>query len=434
MQELKRLCLKDSHVVCIGEAIGCIGDLASGLRSAFISHAREWVPLLLDKLRDQNLAVFANAVSGLKTLLWICRCMPLADAAGDITASLEHESAKQRLVTLKVLQAIVESSSKPRVVRAAPQLLQTVAKLYAVPSNAPNPLIHEAALRTLVAFALNMGYSPLSTQVTAQLDKFRRRHFEELLQQEGSKRARSSSTSGPSSTPASGAPAVAGRPSATVPHAANKIAHLVAHEDTPASVRQSFRDSPSSLPFSPVEADSQACADVIMQDALKERTPDITPGKTMLYHAAHPAELYMVRPRNARTLSRVDRPHHIMLKVLAFLGAPSGSLQILQALRNLEALCLGRCPANQAADIASIAAMRSLRVLDLRNTPVEFAILGQLRIATVLITHFVCQSERSVIPEAQRAVDTERMSLFDAFHSAPSQEEGTQARTINLRQ
>ncbi|KAK9795603.1 hypothetical protein WJX73_007429 [Symbiochloris irregularis] len=206
MRELKKICNKDSNVVCIGEAIGCIGNMASGLRSDFASQARAWAPVLLDKLKDKNLAVCNNSISGLKT--FFRHCIALADVADDVTASLEHKNPKQRLETLKLLQVIVESTPKAPVAKAAPLLLQTVAKV----GNDPAPDIRETALCTLVAFALKMG-SSLPAKVTEHLDDIRKKRFEELIQQARSQGA----APRPGSASASGAPAASSAPTAAAP-------------------------------------------------------------------------------------------------------------------------------------------------------------------------------------------------------------------------
>ncbi len=40
LRELKKIITKDSNVVCVGEAVGCLGNLASGLRSSFVGPAK----------------------------------------------------------------------------------------------------------------------------------------------------------------------------------------------------------------------------------------------------------------------------------------------------------------------------------------------------------------------------------------------------------
>ena len=40
LRELKKIITKDSNVVCVGEAIACLGNLANGLRSSFTASAK----------------------------------------------------------------------------------------------------------------------------------------------------------------------------------------------------------------------------------------------------------------------------------------------------------------------------------------------------------------------------------------------------------
>ena len=40
LRELRKIITKDSNVVCVGEAVGCVGNLASGLRSSFVGPAK----------------------------------------------------------------------------------------------------------------------------------------------------------------------------------------------------------------------------------------------------------------------------------------------------------------------------------------------------------------------------------------------------------
>ena len=46
--------VKDSNVVCVAEAAGCLGALAKGLRKEFASAAKAHFGNLLDKLKDKN--------------------------------------------------------------------------------------------------------------------------------------------------------------------------------------------------------------------------------------------------------------------------------------------------------------------------------------------------------------------------------------------
>ena len=40
LRELKKIITKDSNVVCVGEAVACLGNLASGLRKEFVGPAK----------------------------------------------------------------------------------------------------------------------------------------------------------------------------------------------------------------------------------------------------------------------------------------------------------------------------------------------------------------------------------------------------------
>ena len=49
-----QIIVKDSNVVCVADAAGCLGALAQGLRKEFASTARSLFSVLLDKLKDKN--------------------------------------------------------------------------------------------------------------------------------------------------------------------------------------------------------------------------------------------------------------------------------------------------------------------------------------------------------------------------------------------
>ena len=59
--------MKDSNVVCVADAAGCLGALAQGLRREFASTARSMFPVLLDKLKDKNSNVCAQCNLALAT-------------------------------------------------------------------------------------------------------------------------------------------------------------------------------------------------------------------------------------------------------------------------------------------------------------------------------------------------------------------------------
>ena len=52
--------VKDSNVVCVADAAGCLGALALGLRREFAATARALFSVLLDKLKDKNTNVCAQ--------------------------------------------------------------------------------------------------------------------------------------------------------------------------------------------------------------------------------------------------------------------------------------------------------------------------------------------------------------------------------------
>ena len=56
-----QILVKDSNVVCVADAAGCLGALAQGLRREFAPTARALFPVLLDKLKDKNANVCAQS-------------------------------------------------------------------------------------------------------------------------------------------------------------------------------------------------------------------------------------------------------------------------------------------------------------------------------------------------------------------------------------
>lgn len=76
--------------------------MAQGLRTSFAAAARVWAGLLLDKLKDKNLAATANSISALTT--FFKHCIALQDVAEDLGMALDHKTAKVKLETLKILQ------------------------------------------------------------------------------------------------------------------------------------------------------------------------------------------------------------------------------------------------------------------------------------------------------------------------------------------
>ena len=73
LRELKKVIAKDSNVVCVAEAVACLGRLAKGLRRDFAPSARAFCSVLLDKYKDKNSNICAQCDEALG---YFIRCCP----------------------------------------------------------------------------------------------------------------------------------------------------------------------------------------------------------------------------------------------------------------------------------------------------------------------------------------------------------------------
>ena len=73
LRELKKIIVKDSNVVCVAEAVACLGRLARGLRRDFAPSARAFFSVLLDKYKDKNSNICTQCDEALGHFI---RCCP----------------------------------------------------------------------------------------------------------------------------------------------------------------------------------------------------------------------------------------------------------------------------------------------------------------------------------------------------------------------
>ncbi|KAK9818850.1 hypothetical protein WJX81_005118, partial [Elliptochloris bilobata] len=209
LRELKKVIVKDSNVVCVAEAVACLGRLAKGLRRDFASSARAFFPVLLDKYRDKN----SNVCAQCDEALGFCTryCVVMVNVVEDFVAALDHKNPKVKLCTIKLLQSCVAGSTKAAAAKAHAALLPAVATA----AGDPVPDIREAALHALVAFAQKAGSLGAIDKHIGKVDDARKKRLEELW-------AAVRSGSAASAQPASKGPGVA--PQALSPKNTNRPA------------------------------------------------------------------------------------------------------------------------------------------------------------------------------------------------------------------
>ncbi len=93
LRELKKVIVKDSNVVCVAEAVACLGRLAKGLRKDFASSARAFFPVLLDKYKDKNSNLCTNCDEALSFCIRYCPAPVLLARTAWLRATWARENA-----------------------------------------------------------------------------------------------------------------------------------------------------------------------------------------------------------------------------------------------------------------------------------------------------------------------------------------------------
>uniref|UniRef100_A0A061RZH6 Cytoskeleton-associated protein 5 n=1 Tax=Tetraselmis sp. GSL018 TaxID=582737 RepID=A0A061RZH6_9CHLO len=148
---LRKVIMKDSNVVCVSEAVQCTGCLAKGLRPAYKNASLQFLPLLLDKLKEKNSSVVSACQTSLAHMEKYCFQLP--DVVDDIQAALSHTNPKVKQETLKFLVQTIKSRDEPFVKRLHKGLLPLLAKCV----EEPTPALREAAMACLAEVAAKAG-------------------------------------------------------------------------------------------------------------------------------------------------------------------------------------------------------------------------------------------------------------------------------------
>lgn len=153
LRELKKVIVKDSNVVCVAEAVACLGRLAKGLRRDFAPSARAFCSVLLDKYKDKNSNICTQCDEALGHFIRCCPHLrlsltPCCTALFDSHARRGNASARCRLPSRQWLEGTDSQRAHPPLPRYCIVLVDVVEDVVAALDH-KNPKVKLCTLRLL---------------------------------------------------------------------------------------------------------------------------------------------------------------------------------------------------------------------------------------------------------------------------------------------
>ncbi|CAG9467392.1 unnamed protein product [Pedinophyceae sp. YPF-701] len=172
---LQRVIAKDSNVVCVAEAVQCVGNMAAGLRREFAQHARQLASCVLERLKEKKTSVTDPCRATLAALTQ--HCVSLTDVVDEALEKARDKNPQIRAFTVAWIETCVVDS-KPA---AAQKLHKDVLPALVAAAQDATPEVRDAAISAICAFARAAGGVATLERYLKQLDAPKRKALDDRL-------------------------------------------------------------------------------------------------------------------------------------------------------------------------------------------------------------------------------------------------------------